>query len=110
MKYFLSLTFLLSLSACSFLWKPSEIPDNTGNPQAILENTWTTIPTISGAIQQKEDVKKIPPTPHDAKVLSKSKAEEPVTKTATGVADDKEVEAIMKDIDAIFADIANEKK
>lgn len=56
-----------------------------------------------------EDVKKIPPTPHDAKVLPKSKVEESVTKTASGVADDKEVEAVMKDIDAIFADIAEEK-
>lgn len=110
MKYFLTFISLLSLSACSFLWKPSEIPDNTVNTPEIIESTWTTNPPILSGATETEDVKKIPITPHDAKVTPKSKTETPTTKTATEVADDKEVETVMKDIDAIFADITKEEK
>ena len=109
MKYFLVIFSLLFLSACSFSDKPSEAPGDISTVPAVIENSWVTTPTLSGSTPIK-DVEKIPVTPHDAKVIPKPKVEEPVTKTATGVADDKEVEAVMKDIDAIFADIANEKK
>ena len=109
MKYFLIIFSLALLSACSFSEKPSEAPGDIPTVPAVIENSWVTTPTLSGSTPI-EDAEKIPVTPHDAQVVPKWKVEEPVTKTATGVADDREVEAIMKDIDSIFADIANEKK